>query len=275
MSKVKNPNSPLSRIKVFFKSRWSGSDIPTAEARFQVNLFAKDLGVFIFLPMAVLLIYVSIEKAFAEPRTPKRSVSMAKAADGSNEGPKSQIIDFSGSKKSSANYINGFPRRASGTLVKLRLLNTVETYGTAPVHAQVIDASLGSELMGSTVLGDATSDSNFERIQITFTRVKSIGNRSISVAIKARALSLNGTLGLDAKKKEGFFARSALNAGTKTPVDSENGLNGLLAKALANGLLQEFGSAATVERNKSQVLTLNAGEVFFAELTDDFPKDGN
>lgn len=48
----------------------------------------------------------------------------------------------------------------------------------------------------------------------------------------------------------------------------------IIFKALSAGLLQEFGSSSQVEKNRSQVLTLQPSSEFFAELTDFFPGAG-
>ena len=108
--------------------------------------------------------------------------------------------------------------------------------------------------------------------------MKSSFQAGVAQTIKARALSLNGTLGVNAEKKEGFFARSALNAASPSAQSTEKETDSMdvkhfLAKALANGLLQEFGSSSGNERAKSQVYVLNSGDVFFVELTDFFPSE--
>ena len=273
---VKNPNSIQMRIKKSLLARWSECDTPTSEPRFRSNLFAKDLAIFIILPIATVFIFKIFENALNAPPVNKRQNVNQTAKNMNSEISKSQIIDFKNAKAG----ISAFNKRSTGTLVKVKLLNVVETYGNAPVHAQVIDMSLGNEWFGATFIGDATGDTNFDRININFSRLRSSKNQSLSLAIKARALSLNGSLGLEAIKKEGFFARSALNSANpaansaRAEIESSD-LKSILAKALASGLLQEFGNSATVERNRSQVLTLSAGEVFYVELTDDFSTGNN
>jgi len=273
---VKNPNSASARFKKMLAARWSESDTPTSEARFQPTLFAKDIMIFLILPIATVFVFKIVENAMMAPNANKRQNTAQNAKDFKFEASKSQIIDFKNPKSSSG---VAFKKRSSGTLIKLKLLNVVETYGSAPVHAQVMDMTLGQEWFGATLLGDATGDTNFERININFNRIRSSNNRGLSLVIKARALSLNGSLGVEAAKKEGFFARSALNGANPAEAQAQAGVDDMdfkqvLAKALATGLLQEFGSEATVERNRGQVLTLNAGEIFFAELTDDFQAGG-
>lgn len=269
---VKNPNSLIERIKKNLLVRWSESDTPTSESRFQATLFAKDLAIFVVLPISAVFIFKVFENVWNSPRANKRQDQSKVAKNENFDTAKSQIIEFKNSKSGSGSIYN---RRSSGTLVKVKLLNVVETYGNAPVHAQIMDITLGSEWFGATLLGDAVADTNFDRINISFNRIRSTKNQSLSATIKARALSLNGSLGLEANKKEGFFARSALNSANPAATEAQasiesSDLKSILARALASGLLQEFGNSANVERNRSQVLTLSAGEIFFVELTDEF-----
>lgn len=273
---MKNPNSFINRMKRYFVARWSAPDTPASEPRFQINLLIKDILIFVFLPLGTALLFQILSKD-ADYKPNKRKVRSEVSKELVRDQSKSQIIDFikTGTEpKGSGN------RKAPGTIVKVRLLNTVETFGNAPVHAQIIDGGLGQEWLGGTLIGDATSDQNFDRVNITFRFVKSAFQAGLAQTIKARALSLNGTLGVNAEKKEGFFARSALNAANPASQSAEKESDNLdvkhfLAKALANGLLQEFGSSASNERAKSQVYILNPGDVFFVELTDFFPGEGH
>lgn len=139
-----------------------------------------------------------------------------------------------------------------------------------------MDRGLGERLLGGTLIGDATPDPNFERINITFRFARDPNRDSIAAQISARALSLDGTLGLEAKKKEGFVTRSAIGSaynssqsikGSEPNADFKE----ILFRALTSGLIQEFGSSAQVEKNRSQVLSLSPMTEFFAELTDFFP----
>lgn len=271
---MKNPNSFSNRVKRFFLTRWSDRDTPASEPRFQINLLVKDIAIFLILPLSTALLFKVVSDGVDEKPNRKRAKSEI-SKDFKLDQAKSQIIDFA----KGGSTVKGIGiRKAPGVLVKVRLLNTVETFGNAPVHAQIIDNGLGQEWIGGTLIGDTTSDQNYDRINITFRFVKNAFQAGVAQTIKARALSLNGTLGVSAEKKEGFFARSALNAANPASQTAEKETDNLdvkhfLAKALANGLLQEFGSSAGNERAKSQVYTLNSGEVFFAELTDFFPGD--
>ena len=274
--KTPNPNSKFNRFKRWFTDRWSSGDYPSGEPRFKVSLFAIDIGTFILLPLLVTIIYIACTS------TPKRAPPKQVKIDQIRiEGSKSQIIDFNHSGKSvgggkGIGYA-GISKRAPGSLVKVKLLNEVETYSTAPVHAQIIDAGLGGNLMGGTLIGDANPDTTFERINITFRFARDPNRDNIAIPIAARALGMDGTLGLNASKKEGFIARSAFHSANGAAQEAQGRMNSavdfkeILFRALTAGMVQEFGSGAQVEENRSQVLTLSPSTEFFVELTDYFP----
>ena len=274
---MKNPNSPANRMKRGLFDRWSAEDYPGAEPRFHIGLFIKDVAVFILLPTVVLIVAKSCDGPTSSQK--KKSQEVKRDYSRGDVG-KSQIIDFVPRGKlgngTSATYA-GISKRAPGSLVKLKLMNVVETYSTAPVHAQIVDEGLGKALMGGTLIGDANPDPNFERITITFKYAKDPSRENVAVPVAARALSLDGTLGLNAGKKEGFFARSVYNSATGSAQEAQGkmgasvDLKEVLFRALTSGLVQEFGAQSQVERNRSQVLTLQPATEFFAELTDFFP----
>ena len=274
--KAENPNAPINRLKRQLKERWSSSDTPASEPRFQLSLVAKDIAIFLFLPLFAVFLFKMVESGLTGERK-GRSAQTERKSDFKLDSAKSQIIDFSkGGSGSSVNSVAIYGKKAPGTLVRIRLLNLVETYSTAPVHAQIVDSALGSHLVGGTLLGEATPDTNFDRINIVFKFARDPNRQSIAVPINARALSLNGTLGLSANKKEGIVARSTLSAVNPTTEEIETksdslDLKNLIVKAFANGFMQELGKSATVENNRAQVLTLVPGSDFFAELTDYFP----
>jgi hypothetical protein len=270
---MKNPNKGIGRIKKFTQERWHAEDYPGVEPRFQIKLFTKDFAIFFLLPITAIFLFKSCEKAFSGPK----KVATMQRPDLLNktfEGQKSQIIDFQpphGDLK-----FAGIAKRSPGTLVHVKLMNVVETYSAAPVYAQVIDGSLGKNLIGATLIGEASGDSNFSRINVTFQNVRDPQHDGIAIPIAARALSLDGTFGVNAEKKEGFFARSALNSTGSITQDAAGKLDGsdikhLLLKALTSGLLQEAGNDAQVQRNRAQVLMLQPNTEFFVELTDYFP----
>lgn len=275
MSQIKNPNSFINRTKKSMVQRWSESDTPSSEPRFQPSLLAKDLFVFIFLPVLAILFFKMIENSINQPKS-RKSMESKLPKDFKLDGSKSQIVEF---KKSGTANKNIYGKRSPGTLIKMRLLNVIETYSNSPVHAQIIDAGLGGDWVGASLIGEASSDANSGRINIVFSYARSRTQLGLAVPIKARALSLNGTFGIEADEKEGFFARSALgsfDSASKVNVnssDSEGDIKQFLIRALASGLMMESSNKASLEKNRSQVLSLKPGEVFFAELTDFFPGD--
>jgi len=271
---MKNPNSPLARLKKGLSNRWSAADYPGAEPRFQIPLLAKDMGVFLLLPILAVIGFKACEGVVKSPKRPKSSQTSndRTRVDASH----SQIITFASVGGTGGSMRGGAPRRSPGSLVKVRLLNVVETYSTAPVHAQIMDASLGENLKGGTLIGDATPDAAYERISISFRFARDPNREGVALAITARALSLDGTLGLEAEKKEGFVARSAIGSAASGSQDMQKGsgsndLQSVLLKALTAGLFQEMGSSSQVARNRAQVLKLPPQTEFFAELTDFFP----
>lgn len=275
---MNDPNSAINRTKRNLLSRWSIEDYPGSDPRISIGAFAKDFATFLLIPAFVAIVIKSCEGTSSATRKPNQSV---KRDITKLDGTKSQIIDFTGTIKSGgkadSNAYFGVSKKAPGTLVRLKLLNVVETYQTAPVHAQVVDQGIGNNLIGGTFIGDANPDTAFERINISFKFVRDPSRDNIAVPISARALSLNGTLGLDATKKEGFFARSVFNSATNSANEAQGKMGSgvdfkeVLFRALTAGLVQEFGAGSQVEKNKSQVLTLQPSTEFFAELTDFFP----
>lgn len=275
MSK-QDPNSKINRVKRRFLDRWSGEDYPGANPRFYWQLFSKDVAIFILLPIGAILFYKGLDgnSRTGRPSSSNRTIQK----DQRVESSKSQIIEFGSIHKGSAGF-SGVSKRAPGTLVRLKLQNLVETYSTAPVHAQIVDSGLGKVLMGGSLIGDATPDSTFERITISFRFARDPGREGVAFSIAARALGLDGTLGLVAGKKEGFVTRSVLGSAASSSQDLQGrntspDLKDILVRALTAGLFQELGTSSTVEKNRSQVLTLTPGTEFFAELTDYFPGAG-
>lgn len=274
---MNNPNSRFKRLQRIIWERWLAEDYPGATPRFQAALFTKDFATYIFLPVAAIILFRACESGFNQ--TPKRNRQQnQKSYSMTIESGKSQIIDFGkGSGTGTKNGYGGISKRSPGTLVKVKLLNVVETYSTAPVHAQITDASLGKILAGGTLIGDANPDVNFEKININFRFARDPNRENVAIPISARALSLDGTLGLDASKKEGFFTRSAYSSATGATQEAQARMNGavdfkeILFRALTAGMVQEFGNGARVEQNRSQILTLAPSVEFFAELTDFFP----
>lgn len=271
-----NRRSAWQRQKDRLLARWSEEDYPGGKPRFQLKLLAKDIVVFCLVPLLAILLFKIVENSLTYQKRPAERRNEEKANVGMENS--SQIISF-GQRRSTRSGANGgkygFSKKAPGTLVRVRLLNSVETFSNAPAHAQVIDTSLGREFLGGTLIGEATPEPGNGRIVMNFKFVRHPRRADIAVPISARSLSLNGTYGIDAAKKEGFFARLAIrSANGGGSIDSSSGkedFKTLVAKAVAQGLMQEFQSEASVANNRAQVLTLAPSTEFFAELTDFFP----
>lgn len=258
----------------FFKKRWSAPDFPGAEPRFSPFLLSKDVLIFLALPSLFALVTASF---YSESSSSKKTHAKRTTTPTKLEPSRTQIIRFT-AKGTTKSQKSNFSKKSPGTLVKLRLLNKVETYSNAPVHAIVIDNSLGGALKGARLIGEAIPDSQFNRINIEFNYLKHPQKDSVALSLNARAMSLNGTLGLNAEKKEGYFARVATNSAQS--VFSNRGrsrgnsdVSETILKALVSGLSNESGRIATVENNNANVLVLKPGTIFFAELTEFFPKE--
>ncbi len=172
-------------------------------------------------------------------------------------------------------------RASTGTLVKVKLLNTLETFDTVPVFAQIVDHSLGSRFYGWTVVGDASSDTNVDRIKMSFKLTRdSQGSRSLEM--EAQALSLDGTLGVKAEKLEGLANRALVGAGTGAAAGISGSLKGgskdlsaILLRALLSGLQGEVTSDLGTSYNRASALSLKPGQEFFLQLTENFLERGN
>jgi hypothetical protein len=254
--------------------RWSEEDYPGGTPRFQLGLLAKDIAIFCLIPICAIVFYKLIESSMSGPSRPNNR-QRSEAKTDRNE-KHSQIIQFQATSGNGNKGGGSFSKRAPGTLVQVRLLNVVETFSNAPVHVQVMDANLGREFMGATMIGDASPESNSGRISMSFKFVRHPKRVGVAVPVSARALSLDGTYGVSASKKEGFFARasirSAANNQNAVDTNAEDGnFKTLVARAVAAGLMQEFQSEASTAHNNAQVLTLKPMTEFFVELTDYFP----
>lgn len=271
--KNQNQNSPINKLKATLAARWKSADAPGMEPRFQISRFGKDVATFVLLPITAIFVSKALS---AQGLTDKRKSQDARKTT-VQEPASSQVIEFARARTSGPGFIAG--KRAPGTLVKLRLLNQVEAYSSTPVHAQIVDGGLGDRLIGGTLIGDGAADPGVQRINVTFRFARDPNRMGVAFPVAARALSLDGTMGIAALKKEGFFARSVYGSAAPAKEDAQAAMDSLdlksiVIKALSAGLLQEFGSGAQVEKNRSQVLMLQAGTVFFAELTDYFPSAG-
>lgn len=259
---------PKSHWKKFAEKHWFAPDTPGGDPRFQVTHFTRWAGIFLGLP----LVGFSMAFGIASMSEPKARTSALQRSDMKLDASKSQIIDFR-NPISTGTYSN-YSKRAPGTLVRVRLQNIVESGG--PVHAQIIDTSLGRNLLGGALIGEAASDANLDRITVNFNFARDPSNATIAVPIRARAIAQDGTLGIAARKKEGMLARSALGGGTKLTQDTSATVDSfdiryIFLKALGSGFLSEVGNDINVEKNRASLLILNPNVEFFAELTDFFP----
>lgn len=267
---MKNVNS-FNRNKERLLSRWMEEDYPGGTPRFQLPLLAKDIAIFCLVPLAAIVIFKIVESSLSAPaRQPER-----RRAESNFDRPEkhSQIISFNGKVGAGG---SPYSKRAPGTLIKVRLMNVIETLTNAPVHAQVVDYGLGKEFIGGTLIGDATGDPMSGRVNITFRFARHPRRLDLAVPLSARAMSMDGTFGINASKKEGFFARAAIRSASGNPNSVDAGadkedMRTLLARALAAGMMQEFQSEASVAHNNAQVMTVKPMTEFFVELTDYFP----
>lgn len=268
---MKSVNS-FARQKERILSRWSEEDYPGGTPRFQLSLLAKDLVVFGLIPISAIVLFKIIEAGLSAPARPPTRPRVEAGRDRPEK--QSQIINFA--NRSGGGGVFGFSKRAPGTLVKVRLMNVLETLSNAPVHAQVVDYGLGKAFIGGTLIGEATAEPSSGRVNISFRFVRHPKRLDLAVPISARAMSLDGTFGIAAVKKEGFFARAAIRSASSNPNTVDTGtdkedMRTLVARALAAGMMQEFQSEATVAHKNAQVLTVKPMTEFFVELTDYFP----
>jgi len=166
-------------------------------------------------------------------------------------------------------------RASSGTLVRVRLLNSLETFDTVPVFAQVVDFALGQSFYGWTLIGDATGDGNVARIKMGFRNARSPRGNS-TLEIGGQALSLDGTLGVKAEKVEGMASRAMIGSaksaggGIANSFKGSGDLSSILMRALLTGLETEITSDLGSAYNRSTALRLKPGQEFFVQLTENF-----
>ncbi len=211
--------SGIERKKDRFVKRWQAADFAGGKERFQIKLFMRDLLVFVVLPLGTVVLY-KLAESIARPAL-AGSGSQEAVALLKSDPSKSQIIRFGGSQTRSYG-VSGVGKRSPGTLVRLRLMNRVESFDGASAHAQIIDSSLGSRFVGGTAIGDVVSDPSTNRVALNFRFIRDPKNAAAAFPVAARAMSLDGTAGLAAKKKEGFFARAALRSGSSGEAKAES-----------------------------------------------------
>jgi len=163
----------------------------------------------------------------------------------------------------------------SGTLVRVRLLNTLETFDTVPAFVQVVDHSLGSSFYGWTLIGDASGEGDSGRIKMNFRTLRSPkGNTSRE--LNGQALSLDGRLGIRAQKSENFTNRAFIGSGKGAAGglsgsgNSSGDLASLLVRTLLRGLETEMSADLGTAYKNAVTLKLSSGHEFFVQLTESF-----
>ena len=186
----------------------------------------------------------------------------------------SLVIHFKDGKVGSGSR-GAVTRASSGTLVRVRLLNSLETFDTVPVFAQVVDYALGQSFYGWTLIGDATGDGNVNRVKMGFRSARSPrGNASLEIG--GQALSLDGTLGVKAEKVEGMASRAMIGSaksvggGIANSFKGSGDLSSILMRALLTGLETEITSDLGSAYNRSTALRMKPGQEFFVQLTENF-----
>jgi len=258
--------------KRYYRLENRTSTIPTL-SRSQV---IKDIFSFFAALIAFSLVVLLVLSG--EPQTKKQPNQQVLPVGLSEEELKNrpdgpQVISFR-SLESPSGLNTAKILRSKGSLIRVRLLNTIETHENVPVFSQIIDYGLGTHLYGKTLIGEATGDGSIDRIKISFHTLR-IGDYSAK-DLSGHALSLDGTLGLAAKKKEGLFERSIVGSsrsGVGNSVSQDQlgeSLQGFLLGALLRGIQTELRSDIESEYNNSTVLTLEPGVEFFVQITENF-----
>ena len=217
----------FSRITDFFKNRWMRENSPHSEEKsfqpkqFFLDLFLVLLGASISTFVVILTLSIKkIGKSTQDTTTASSIVDKQKINEDSAKKeivlPTSSIVLFKDIPKNTLKRpLKGksnlrFETRSAGTLVRVKLLNRLEVLKNAPIFAQIVDYSLGKTLYGKTVLGEASSDNESRKINMSFSKIKFSSKKTVN--FKGEALSLDGTLGLLAKRLKGFSTRTALSA---------------------------------------------------------------
>lgn len=294
--------APYAKLKAKLAARWKVERVPGSPPSFSLKAFSADFGVAILL-VALGFVLLLILNGLGlvgrtQAKTEQKSQSASKGVGGhmgmrDEELPVSNIIEFEGAPVDPAVLRDLIgPARAAqapkafrfspGTLVRVRLLNQVETFGSVPVFAQIVDYALGRSRYGYTVIGEASGRGNSGRVEMNFSLVRDPRRASVSSSIAASALSPNGTLGIAGHPKEGLSERVWLGAagaglGKTKSLAADSGdkkIGSLLLQALVEGLSSELDSEVNTAHTQAAALTLDPGTEFLIQLTDFFPKQG-
>ncbi|MBS1982745.1 MAG: TrbI/VirB10 family protein [Bdellovibrionales bacterium] len=236
------------------------------------------LGTITMIVFAVGIGFAMLLTRCTRQETPKDSSQPAEetAANQKTDGEQEAHILYFANAKPGGIGNPSLNAKAKGTLVRVRLLNSLETFETVPAFAQIVDYSLGKTKFGATLIGDASGDSSVERIKIRFNTLKPKGDAKTAIQLDGQALSLDGTLGVKAEKLEGLMVR-AVTASAHSGASGIGGLGGgkgdlnqFLLKALLSGLQSELSGDLSAERNRENALGLKPGVEFLVQLLSDF-----
>lgn len=127
----------VQKMKERIFKRWIEEDYPGGTPRFQLALLTKDIVVFCLIPISAIIFYKIVESSMAVPS--KASDRKRPEVNVDRLAKHSQIINFQSSGKNAAGNGQGtlFSKRAPGTLIRVRLMNVVETFSNAPVYVQL------------------------------------------------------------------------------------------------------------------------------------------
>jgi hypothetical protein len=267
MKKLQNFKDDLKAM--FSSPQTPASQKPSMDPR---RIWIAVLFIAVTLVAGALFGYLSHRQGGKEDGPAQEGSESGQLAQTEQDG--SLVINFKdGAGKSGVK--GNYTRASSGTLVRVRLLNALETFDTVPAFVQVADYSLGQAFYGWTLVGDATGDGNVGRIKIGFHLARSPRGNS-SLELSGQALSLDGTLGVKAEKVEGMASRALIGAGKSagsgiaTSVKGSGDLSSILLRALLTGLETEMSSDLGAAYNQSAALRLKPGEEFFVQLTENF-----
>jgi len=260
-------------------SRWYKKTLSISEKpSFVFQLFLYDVYALVAIIAIAFLLGLFATGIFSsddetEDNDKGQQVEQALNANGSQQEGL-LVLSFSGSGYS-ASKGKGSLIAHEGTLVRVRLQNSLETFESVPVFAQVIDHSLGSDFFGAILIGSATGDSSVSRVKMSFSTLKPKSIGKTPLEFEGQALSLDGTLGIKAAKAENLLNRSVFKGGSSllgSKIDDsgleKQGISGMLARALIRGLQEEGGSDLGVISSNASMLTLQAGAEFYVQLTE-------
>ncbi|NCN41221.1 hypothetical protein GW916_08215 [bacterium] len=260
------------------KSRWFKKQLSiSVKPTFVLQYFGRDVLICTgIIALAFLLGLFTRTLFISDSKNPQSDEFQEEEQGSLSTGPVQEgllVLSFAGNGLG-PKETKGTLVAHEGTLVRVRLQNSLETYESVPAFAQIIDHTLGIKYFGATLIGTASGDGTVSRIKMSFTTLKPKHPSQAPFEFEGQALSLDGTLGIKAAKAENLMNRSLFRGGSNLlgskPNDAHfeaHGLAGLLARALVKGLQEEGGSDLGTINNRASVLTLQAGAEFYVQLT--------